>query len=208
MIPVQPRAEPGYFDEKVRRPGLEFLMTHPDRRLKALWSIARRDLQESYGRICAYTCRRIVDGSVDHFLPKSKYRELAYEWSNYRLSCDATNRTKAAKVGLMDPFQIDWEWFAIIFPQCDVVVGPKVPEERKAQAQCTIKALKLNSESLVEGRSDMAMQFRDGCVTLGHMQRYYPFLAVEIKRQGAAFGVSDEAGFREFVASLFRGFPS
>ena len=102
---------------------------------KDLWFHARSDLQKRYGRICAYTCQRIVGGSVDHFLPKSKYPCLAYEWSNYRLSCEAANQAKGVKVGLMDPFQIDWGWFAISFPQCDVVVGPTVPQEAEGKAK-------------------------------------------------------------------------
>ena len=183
---------------------MAFLKRRPHSQPKSLWSLARSDLEKSYGRICAYTCRSIVGGSVDHFLPKSKYPELAYEWANYRLSCAFANQAKAAKVGLMDPFQIGLGWFSISFPQCDVVVGPKVPKEREGEAQLTIKALKLNSESLVEGRSDIAMEFRDGSVTLDYVKRHYPFLAVEIERQGSAFGASDEAGLRKFVASLFR----
>ena len=144
-----------------------------------------------------------MDGSVDHFLPKSRHPELAYEWSNYRLSCEFSNRAKATKIGLMDPFQIEWGWFAICFPQCDVVVGPKLPKHREREAQFTIKALKLNSEHVVGVRSCMAMEFRKGQVTLDHLQRYYPFLAAEIKRQGSALGASDETGLREFVTSRF-----
>ena len=204
MIPVQPRSEPSNFDGEVRQPGLNFLKKHPGSPPKALWSIARSDLQRSYRYICAYTCRRIVDGSVDHFLPKSKYPKLAYEWANYRLCCNAANQAKAAKVGLMDPFTIGRGWFAITFPLCDVVLGPNVPKGRKAEAQFTIKALNLNSESLLKVRSDMATEFRDEHVALGYVWRWYPFLAVEIKRQGSAYGASDEAGFRRFIASRFR----
>ena len=204
---MQPRPEPSNFDEKVRSPGLNFIEKHPDcapKDLKDLWRIARSDLQRSYKHICAYTCRRIVDGSVDHFLPKSKCRKLAYDWSNYRLCCDATNRAKAAKVGLMDPFTIGLGWFAITFPQCDVVLGPDVPKGRRAEAQFTIKALDLNSENLLDARSDMAVAFRDKKVALDFMRAWYPFLAVEIQRQGSAYGASDEDGFRSFIESRFR----
>ena len=81
MIPVRQAPEPAYFDAEVRQPGRAFLNNHPDRELKTLWDVARDDLRRRYERICAYTCQRIVDGTIDHFLPKSKFRALAYEWS-------------------------------------------------------------------------------------------------------------------------------
>ena len=104
----------------------------------------------------------------------------------------------------MDPFTIGQGWFAITFPQCDVVLGPGVPKGKEAKAQFTIKALDLNSENLLDVRSDMAVEFRDEDVTLGFVWRWYPFLAVEIKRQGSAYGATDEDGLRQFIASRFR----
>lgn len=204
MIPVRQAPEPAYFDVEVRQPGRAFLDNHPDRELKTLWDIARDDLRRSYERICAYTCQRIVDGTIDHFLPKSKFRALAYEWSNYRLCSNAANQAKADRVGLVDPFKVGRFWFAIAFPQCDVVLGQNVPDAMHAEARFTIDALRLNSEDLVEDRAKMALQFCDGEVTLAHVQKYRPFLAVEIERQGTAKGPTDEAGFRLFVAGLFR----
>lgn len=204
MIPVQPAPEPTYFDKKVRQPGLAFLDNYPNKEPKDLWLLASDDLKRSYRRTCAYTCQRIVGGTVDHFLPKSRYRALAYEWSNYRLCCEATNRVKAAKVGLVDPFKVGRRWFALAFPQCDVILGANVPHAMQAKARFTIDALDLNSEDLVEGRSHVAVEFRDGDVSLTHVRKSHPFLAVEIERQGAANGTVDEASLRLFIASLFR----
>ena len=205
MIPVAEKAEPSWFDGKVRQPGLAFLERHPHQEPRPLWTVARTDLRTTYGSICAYTCRWISDdATVDHFLPKSKFPKLAYDWHNFRLYCNFTNRSKGAKVGLLDPFQIRPRWFAIAFPQCDVVLGPSLPSGQVAKARATIEALKLNAECVVEVRCHVVVAFRDGSMNLDYLRRFYPFCAMEIERQGSASGASDEAGLRGFVASLFR----
>ena len=204
MIPVKQAPEPNYFDQRIRQPGLAFLNSCPDKEPKDLWRLAHDDLRRSYESTCAYTCRRIVGGTIDHFLPKSKHRTLAYEWSNYRFCCDLANRAKAAKVGLVDPFKVGCSWFAIAFPQCDVILGENIPHAMQTDVRFTIEALKLNSEVLVEDRAKMALEFCKGDVKLAHVKKYRPFLAVEIERQGAAKDLVDEAGFRRFIAGLFR----
>lgn len=204
MIPVAQKPEPAQFDAEVRQPGLVFLQEHPEGRLRPLWARARRDLHREYSSICAYTCQLVVGGEVDHFLPASKRRDLAYEWSNYRLSCSLANRTKGAKVGLVDPFDVEQGWFAMTLPQCDIVSGPNVPEDRAGQVQATIAALNLNCEQLVEWRHGVMVEFRDGHVSLDHLRRCYPFHAVELERQGSGSGGHSEEGIRTFVSALFR----
>ena len=204
MIPVRQVPEPEYFDDRIRQPGLAFLNRYPDREPKPLWMFAHDDLRRSYKRTCAYHCRRVVGGTVDHFLPKGKYRALAYEWSNYRFCSDAANRAKAAKVGLVDPFKVGRSWFAIAFPQCDVVLGEDLPTAMRAEARFTIEALHLNAEVLVKDRAEMALAFCEGNVKLSFVKEHRPFLAAEIERQGAAKGPADEASFRQFIAGIFR----
>ena len=205
MIPVAEKAEPSWFDGKIRQPGLAFLARNPNRKPKPLWALARTDLRRTYGSTCAYTCRWISDdATVDHFLPKSKYPRLAYDWQNYRLSCSFANRAKGAKVGLCDPFRIGSRWFAIAFPQCDVILGSSLPKGQVAKALATIEALGLNAECVVEGRCRVMIEFRDGHIDLDHLRRFFPFCAMEIERQGSGSGASDEAGLRGFVGSLFR----
>ena len=204
MIPVKQAPEPAYFDAKIRQPGRTFLDSQPDKEPKPLWAFARDDMCRSYRRMCAYHCRRIVGGTIDHFLPKSKYPALTYEWSNYRLCSDSANRAKGAKVGLLDPFKIRQSWFAIALPQCDVVLGEALPTAIQADARFTIRALNLNAESLVEDRAKMALDFCEGNVKLNFVKEHRPFLAAEIERQGTANGPVDEASLRLFIAGIFR----
>lgn len=204
MIPVRQAPEPTYFDAKIRQPGRVFLSSHPNTEPKPLWTLASDDLRRSYKRTCAYHCLRVVGGTVDHFLPKSRHPVLAYEWSNYRLCSDAANRAKAAKVGLVDPFKVGRSWFAIAFPQCDVVLGDGLPPTMRAAASFTIEALHLNAEALVEGRAEMALSFCEGDVRLRFVKEYHPFLAAEIEQQGAVNGLVNEADLRLFIAGIFR----
>ena len=205
LIPITKQAEPSWFDARIRQPGQVFLNQNPDKALRSLWSLARDDLRTAYGSICAYTCRWISDdATVDHFLPKSKYPSLAYEWENYRLSCNSVNRAKGAKVGLIDPFLIRPWWFGIALPECDVVLGSQLPSKEVSKAHFTIEALKLNSEDLVESRYHTLIEFRDGGVTLDHLRRHYPFYAMEIERQGSAVGASGEMELRHFLKRIFR----
>ena len=210
MIPVEAKPEPQRFDRCVRQPGSAFLEgggAH-GRSLPAYWTRVHSDLRSSYRGICAYTCISVVRGTLDHFLPKSKYRQLAYEWTNYRLASERANQSKSNKVGLIDPFDIRGDWFAIRLPQCDVIIGPALPEEKRRDAEYTIHALDLNDEYLVQHRSNIAVEFRDEKVCLDHVRRYYPFLATEIERQGEAAGAMGEASLRNYVAKIFRDFPS
>ena len=204
MIPVKQAPEPAYFDAKIRQPGRTFLDSQPDKEPKPLWAFAHDDMCRSYRRTCAYHCRRIVGGTIDHFLPKSKYPALTYEWSNYRLCSDSANRAKGAKVGLLDPFKIRQSWFAIALPQCDVVLGEALPTAIQADARFTIEALHLNAEALVEDRAEMALDFCEGDVKLNFVQEHRPFLAAEIERQGTVNGPVDEASLRLFIAGIFR----
>ena len=86
--------------------------------------------------------------------------------------------------------------------RCDL--GRNVPGATQAKARCTIDALKLNSEGLVEDRAKWASAFGRGAMELPFLKENRPFLAEEIERQGAAHGPVDEASLRLFITGLFR----
>lgn len=92
MIPLQLMPEPQNFDLNVRQKGALFLNKVPNPNYKDFvgkdyWRKAAKELYSSYRSICAYSCIYLPTspGVVDHFLPKTKYPQLAYEWSNYNL---------------------------------------------------------------------------------------------------------------------------
>ena len=193
VIPVVLEPEPPNFDRMVRRRGREFLNQRgvPARssEFRNYWKEIVADLHRLYDGICAYTCIYLVPPgtTVDHFLPKSKYPLLAYEWSNYRLTSPIMNNRKAEKEGILDPFVVQPGWFTISFPSCLIKMGNLIPPERAQQAKYTIDTLKLNvDDTLVQERCDIIMEYVDRRVALGFLEKRYPFIASELKRQSLA----------------------
>ena len=190
MIPVALEPEPADFDEGVRQRGQQFLGPHGvavrSGKLRNYWREAVNDLYRLYDGICAYTCIYLAPpGTLDHFLPKSKYPELAYEWSNYRLASAIINNRKGESEDILDPFIVQPGWFTMDFPSCLIKMSDLIPSDRARKAACTIEVLKLNDdERLVQDRCDIIMEYVERRVTLSFLERRYPFIAVEIKRKG------------------------
>ena len=189
MIPIRAQPEPPNFDSRVRQPGVRFLENQGSAvsgsKLPRFWHRIKDELHVAYGGICAYTCSYLAGtGSVDHFLPKGTNQWQAYEWSNYRLSSERANSRKGEETGLLDPFEIESQWFALTFPACLVVPGESIPVSRIPAARRTIKVLKLNDDdNLVQERCNLIMDLKDGLVQLGFLEKRYPFIAQELKRQ-------------------------
>lgn len=191
MIPVKLEPEPHDFDLKVRQKGKQFLRKRTpvkSGRLKNYWKYIVDDLHRLYNGICAYTCIYLIPpGSVDHFLPKSKYPHLAYEWSNYRLASPIINNRKGESENVLDPFIIQPNWFTMDFPSCLIKASNVIPSNYAEQVTDTIGILKLNEDdNFVQERCDIIMEYVDGRITLQFLEMRYPFIAIEIKRQQLA----------------------
>lgn len=193
MIPVLLQPEPHNFDAKVRVPGRRFLTktpnpTHDEYKKNSFWKQAANELYEAYRHVCAYTCRYVDPvGSIDHFKSKSLHPQLAYEWSNYRLCTHRVNLHKGASADVVDPFLVEPGWFVLDFPSCLVKAGANLDQTMRERVDATIRTLKLNDDdSFVQDRCDYMMDFANGAVSLGHLEKRRPFLAVEIERQGIA----------------------
>ena len=190
MIPVQPKPEYPAFHTDVRVPGISFLRTNPnpssrDFRAHRYWSRAKRELHDAYLR-CAYTSRRLWgdDVSVDHFLPKAKYPQFAYEWDNYRLAQPKLNGNKADSEEVLDPFQVRTGWFVLDCPSCLVFPGDNLNDGTRQGVDSTIRVLKLNSYELSNERFRWLAGFAQNQIPFDYLEREDPFLATEIKRQG------------------------
>ena len=63
--------------------------------------------------------------------------------------------------------------------------GDALPSNLAQQADITIKILKLNKDdALVQERCDLIMNYRDRKLSLQYLRERYPFIAMEIERQG------------------------
>lgn len=188
MIRVLPKPEYAAFNADVRVPGKRFLQTNPNpssRNFPNYWNRAKRELRQAY-ECCAYTSRMVRgdDVSVDHFLPKTKYPQLAYEWDNYRLARPKLNRNKADSEDVVDPFHVRNGWFFLECPTCFIHPGDNLSGTTRDEVAATIGVLKLNSPELADERCRWLVDLADGLISFDYLEREYPFLASQIERQG------------------------
>lgn len=202
MIRVIPQPEYPAFQSEVRNPGAAFLVTCPEPtsnqwKRKNYWSRAARELRAAYSGICAYTAMYLPEqGSVDHFRPKSVYPHLAYEWSNFRLASGRINSSKGNSTDILDPFEVQDEWFYMDIPACLLKPNPSLIAPLRARIKSTINSLRLNQDDhFVQERCSILMEYARGDVSIEFLRRRYPFLEKEVRRQGL-----DERALKE----LFR----
>jgi len=194
MIPVPEQPEPPNFDADVRVPGQAFLarIPHPTRRQYGqerarYWMNARADLFRGYSGVCAYCSQFVLlaDMSIDHYVPKSANPNLAYEWSNYRLSRKKLNGHKDNSPHVMDPFKIKYDWFTINFTNFRIEPLAGVPGYLEAHIKTTIDILQLNTDvDLIQERTRILVDYSNDLFPFSHLERRYPFIAYELRRQG------------------------
>lgn len=191
MIHVDPKPEPDDFNEKVRIPGNSFLERNPSPRGRdwnrnSFWVRCSDQLYAAYNGICAYTgewfSKSSTTPSVDHFLPKSTHSELAYEWSNYRLTTQRMNSFKSDKI-VLDPFTVKNGDLTIDFPSCLIKPNAAMNPAQKSKALLTIKILHLNEEEMVNNRLDIVMDYARGSIDRSFLEKRYPFIQSELNRQ-------------------------
>jgi hypothetical protein len=214
MIPVKRAAEPPSFEAKVRRPGLDAIAelvgelpgrARRGRKRKVIatsrdqipagkfpakfWRRALPDLCAAYGNLCAYLALYIHhatgSASVDHFVPKAKNWRLVYEWSNYRLCSSQVNGYKQDREISLDPFSIEPGLFALELTEFQVVPGPAVRGPMVAIVTTTISDLGLNQRDCRKAREAYVEEYRLGRIKLEHLESHAPFVAHELRRQGA-----------------------
>ena len=191
MIHVDERPEPASFDARVRVPGDAWLARHPPSHKKKLpdyWRRCLPDLRSSYKGICAYFCCYVRPatggGSADHFVPKSKGRNAAYEWDNYRFACSRMNSRKRDASDVLDPFTLLDGEFVIWFPTMRVRPAGGLVAARDKEVRATIKRLKLNSGECVKERQDYWDDYAVHGLSVLRFVEYAPFVAMEAARQG------------------------
>ncbi len=191
MIAVKPRPEPASFNAQVRVPGNAWLVRHPPSHKKKLpdyWRRCLPDLRTSYKGICAYFCCYVRPatggGSADHFVPKSKARNVAYDWDNYRFACTRMNSRKRDASDVLDPFFLMDGWFTIYFPTMRVKPSGGLSATDLQKVKATIKRLKLNSRECIEERAEYWDDYRTNNISAFQLQKHAPFIAMEAARQG------------------------
>lgn len=196
MIPVTPQPEPPDFDAKVRQKGLRWLSRNhtalnaqlkSGNNIKEYWRCCLDDLHRSYGGVCAYLCifiERTTGGvSVDHYVPKSRRVDLAYEWSNYRLACSTINSRKGDFEDVLDPFNISPETFHLELVTGRIYPTPSLSAPEMKNAQYTIDRLKLDDSGNRELRARWYQKYCEDCISECYLRRHSPFVWFEAHRQ-------------------------
>lgn len=191
MIHVDLANEPPAFDSTVRAPGRAWLSSHPDALVSAMpdyWRRCANAMLEGYARVCAYSSLYIppVTGAdtVEHVAPKSKHRDLAYEWSNYRLVCSLMNARKRDFEDVLDPFEIDDGLFHLDLGEGQVMADPALPAATRKQVIATIERLKLDDPECRTARREYYLAFQAGDIGPEYLRTHCPFVALEATRQG------------------------
>jgi hypothetical protein len=185
MIRVRPAAEPHGFDRACRQRGSAWLADHPGTaRPKPFWREFVGDLAEGFKHRCGYSAVMIQNGTVDHFLSWKRNPNLAYEWSNFRYVDGRINAKKHLADGeVLDPFEVDDDWFEIILPSLQLRLTDRVPRARRERARYTIERLGLsNDEQIVTYRAQWYCQYHCGGLSLDGLHRVAPLIARAIEQ--------------------------
>jgi hypothetical protein len=211
VIRVEPRSEPDDFDARVRQPGLSALaeltgqpptikrpgprrtkvadrvedLRHDD--LPPLWRVCLPQLAEAYLRICAYSCIYVEpitgNGTADHYVPKSLDARRAYEWANYRFACSRMNTRKGVAAEVLDPFEVQDGWFQLELVRFQLLPAAGLASELVVRIETTIHLLGLNDEDCKQTRARWYEDYQAGHVSLPFLERRFPLLARELRRQ-------------------------
>lgn len=195
MIPITPQPEPLTFDAQVRQLGLAAMNAHRGNwtnrsfwNRHRYWSNCINDMHILYMQTCAYLgvmVNRLVSlpigvASVEHFIPKSIDRTLAYEWDNYRLVCSLANSERGDMEPFLDPFTILPGTFHLFLNSGFVVKNPNIKGLDDQAVYNTLKVI--NNNCFMDYRAKLFKSYKDNPSVL---QQESPFIYAEAVRQGA-----------------------
>ncbi len=147
------------------------------------WREFRAALGNRSGSTCWY-CERRCEGApeaggraatVDHFRPRSRFPELAYEWTNWIFSCYRCNSEnkvdKWPALGYVDPSAADMRERPDRYFDYDALTGEIVPHpslagDDKRRAEGTINDLGLNQLDVRFYRLDWTRRFMEDWLAL------------------------------------------
>ncbi len=190
-----PPPEPPDFDVKVRQPGNDWLLQNLDengdlrqgQRPPDRWSNIKAQLADGFGSLCAYSVMYEPVGTVDHYLSCEKHPYLAYEWSNYRYLSGWINSSKGTQdANVLDPFQVEGNWFEILLPSLQLVLTSSVPLVELDRAKFTLERLHLShDERILRQRQQWYEMYQKGKLTLEGLEEVAPLIAQAVFMQQA-----------------------
>ena len=189
MMRFIPPPEPADFQQQVRTAGNNWLVQNPDKKPKDFWSRFKPQLAKEFQNLCGYSVMHIPSGmgTVDHYLSKSKAanRHLIYDWTNYRYASQRVNSYKGTyDRQILDPFEVEDNWFEIILPSCQLVLTDAIPSHERDRAEFTLQKLQLqNSEWVIEQRQEWYRMYLENELNLEGLEKKAPLIARAVKKQ-------------------------
>jgi hypothetical protein len=186
VIRVQRSKEPRSF-ARVRQRGASWLSRNPTGDLPSYWREALPDLQTAFSNRCGYAAMHDLNGTVDHFVSRSRDRSLAYEWSNLRYAAHWLNASKGDRDGIIDPFEVQDGWFEVILPSLQLVISDSAPANVRQLLETTLERLPIgHDERIIRQRRAWLKEYEEGNVTLEGLRRFAPLLAAAVERDEAS----------------------
>lgn len=168
--------------------GRRWLKNHPGYdRPYDYWSEFEPDLRRAFNDLCGYCAMRVMRGQTDHFIPVAVLKEqgndhLAYEWSNFRYGEGTLNQRKSAHL-VLDPFEVEDDWFEILLPSLQLVLTDNVPQSRREIAEFTLTKLGLrDAEVVVRYRRSWFFMYQSRRLTLDGLREVAPLVAQAVER--------------------------
>ena len=119
---------------------------------------------------------------VEHFAPKSKYPDLAFEWNNFLPACRKCNGSKDAhdtvECPIINPYETDPEE---VFHYRDIRIAAN-DNEYKNIGHLTIKVCSLNSVRLMKPRADILVSLHAFSVAIEEAIEDFNQADTDIKR--------------------------
>ncbi|QAT88871.1 hypothetical protein EJ065_7347 [Corallococcus coralloides] len=214
MIRCVPGSEPEDFDSRVRTPGRGWLRRNPESPIRppAYWRRCNAQLAEAFFERCAYTAMYLgAPGTVDHFISIDEDRRLAYEWTNFRYSAGWLNSRKQALVSarLMDPFEIEDGWFALLLPSLQLQVTERCPPRLRERAVETLRLLGLDhDERVIRYRRQWLEEYERRRVTLDYLEDKAPLVARAVREWESREGRQWSAGSNQLDLARAEASPA
>jgi hypothetical protein len=184
MIRVVRPKPPASFEAEVRAPGRKALLGPRDRELPPYWRKALPALQRAFDSRCGYSAMLDRSGTVDHFVPRAAARTLAYEWSNLRYASHWINASKGDQLDVLDPFEIEDDWFEILLPSLQLVATKRVPPSMRARVQSCLEKLPIrDDERVVRQRRAWLHEYDQGLISLEALRAYAPLIATAVEKR-------------------------
>jgi hypothetical protein len=93
------------------------------------------------------------------------------------------NSSKRNATGILDPFEVEDDWFEIILPSLQLIMTDRIPPEFRKRAEDTIERLHLrDDERVIRQRRSWMKMYEQGKLRLDVLREFAPLIARAIEK--------------------------